>query len=71
MFMVRERRTTGLTFEMERINQMMRGLGDEDSSSCFIDVEDLQDSSDKKWLSKERGSKEEYTKFGSMRKLDL
>lgn len=67
--MVRERNNTMTVAEMEHINQILRGSGQGEPASCFIDAGDLQDSSDRSWLSEEASGNIDYTKFGSMKKV--
>jgi hypothetical protein len=39
--------------------------------STFIDADDLEDSSDKEWLSDRHHPNRDYTKFGKMRKINF
>lgn len=70
--MMRERESTGTmaVVEVERVNQLLRGSGQGELPSCFIDAIDLQDCSDEDWL-EEDTTEDNYTKFGNMRKINF
>ena len=68
LLMSREKKTTADSVDMEKIQQLIRGFEKRQQPSSFIDAENLQDTSDKNWLSSERPGRD-YTKFGSMRKI--
>lgn len=66
---MRERKTGLYSEDMEQINRVMRGLNQSKTFSTFIDADDLADSSNKDWLLNESSKRNDYTKFGSMRKI--
>lgn len=56
--------------DMEKIQQILRGLEREEQFSSFIDTKNLQDISERDWLSNKRPGRD-YTKFGPMRKIEI
>lgn len=67
----RERKTLADTTEIEGLLRVIRGIKEDTSYSTFIDAYNLQDSSDKSHLFAQGDERIDYTKFGSMRKIDF
>lgn len=69
--MMRKTEGTTTVVEVERVNRLLRGSGQGEVPSCFIDAVDLQDCSDQNWLFEEDASASNYTKFGNIRKINF